>query len=216
MGTRVLRGRALRPLHLFLIFVLLVNLWRGLVCAPPALADGSFTNVNAGLVGVEWGKLAWGDYDNDGDLDILLTGQSADGPTSRVYRNDGGSFTQAATLTPVYLSSAAWGDYDNDGYLDILLSGDGVPSPNPTTVLYRNNRDGTFTAVSAGLAGLSVSWAAWGDYDRDRDLDLLIMGYTGQAAVTHLYRNESAVANARPTPPAGLAAWQSEERLDLS
>ena len=54
-----------------------------------------FGDINAGLPGVYYGSVAWGDYDNDGDLDILLTGYSSSlGDISRVYRNNGnGTFT---------------------------------------------------------------------------------------------------------------------------
>ncbi len=69
--------------------------------------------------------MAWGDYDNDGDLDILLTGDTGTEIISRVYRNDGETFADiSAPLPGVKLGSVAWGDYDNDGDLDVLLSGD--------------------------------------------------------------------------------------------
>ena len=68
----------------------------------------------------------WGDYDNDGDLDILITGETYSGEDSKIYKNNGdGTFTEQTgiSLTGVSYSSAAWGDYDNDGDLDIVLSG---------------------------------------------------------------------------------------------
>ena len=72
-----------------------------------------------------YGSVAWGDFDNDGDLDILLTGESASGDISKIYRNNGNStFTDInAGLPSIYYGSVAWGDFDNDGYLDILLTG---------------------------------------------------------------------------------------------
>ena len=81
---------------------------------------------------------AWGDYDNDGDLDILLTGSNG-GKISKVYRNDSGSFADInANLTGVNYGSVAWGDYDNDGDLDILLTGDDTDD-NHITKVYRND-----------------------------------------------------------------------------
>jgi len=79
------------------------------------------------LTGVNESSVAWGDYDNDGDLDILITGLSDPGGwISKIYSNNGNnSFTEQTgiSLTGVAQGSVAWGDYDNDGDLDILLTG---------------------------------------------------------------------------------------------
>jgi hypothetical protein len=69
----------------------------------------------------------WGDYDNDGWLDILLTGSGELTPMGRaiaqVWRNTGNGFANVNVgLDGVHDSSVAWGDYDNDGRLDILLT----------------------------------------------------------------------------------------------
>ena len=53
---------------------------------------GAFTRIDAGLEPVEYGSVAWGDFDNDGDLYLLLTGYH-NGRMSKVYRNQGGGFT---------------------------------------------------------------------------------------------------------------------------
>jgi uncharacterized repeat protein (TIGR01451 family) len=90
--------------------------------------------------GVSWSDAAWGDYDNDGDLDIFLAGYVSGGvPVTEVWRNDGGgSFSQASTApTDVVYGSGAWGDYDNDGDLDILLAGQNSSSAAVTEV-WRN------------------------------------------------------------------------------
>ena len=65
---------------------------------------------------------AWGDYDNDGYLDLLLSGVGAEGVQTLLFKNNGGnSFTKIATTFPGLRSSnATWFDYNNDGNLDLL------------------------------------------------------------------------------------------------
>jgi hypothetical protein len=143
------------------------------------------------LTGVERSSAAWGDYDGDGDLDILLTGWTSTEEFSGIYRNDDGAFAEVETgLTDLYHGSAVWGDYDADGDLDVLLAGN-APSQGWLRVarVFRND-DGLFTDIEAPLPGVYRSAAAWGDYDNDGDLDLLLSGWTGQEHVTGIYRNE--------------------------
>ena len=133
--------------------------------------------------------MAWGDYDNDGDLDILLTGYSGDGPVAKVYRNNGGGFVDSGpvddALPGVSSSSVAWGDYDNDGDLDILLTGS--TGGGSVAKVYRNT-GGAFVDIGAGLAGVNSNSVAWGDYDNDGDLDILLTGSFG-GPVARVYRN---------------------------
>jgi hypothetical protein len=85
--------------------------------------DGTFTDIQAYAAPLYSGSAEWGDYDNDGDLDLLLTGYWST-YTTKLYRNDYGVFTEVPTgIINVYSSSVRWGDYDNDGKLDILISG---------------------------------------------------------------------------------------------
>ena len=102
------------------------------------------------LLGVWNSSVDWGDYDNDGDLDILLAGSRKPGTSSqyntKVYRNNGdNSFTENADsyLQGMYFGSVEWGDYDNDGDLDILASGQ-VGFNEYATSIYKNNGDRTF------------------------------------------------------------------------
>ena len=85
----------------------------------------------------------------------------------------------------------AWGDYDNDGDLDILLTGD-HGSGGRVAKVYRNDGGGTFTDIGAGLTGVYDSSVAWGDYDNDGDLDILLTGYSGSGKVAKVYRNDAA------------------------
>ena len=153
-----------------------------------------FVDSGADLEGVRSSSVAWGDYDNDGDLDILLTGEDQSrAPITRLYRNDGGAvFTDVgALLTDVYLGSVAWGDYDNDGDLDILLTGcTAGECTDSVTKVYRND-DGSFVDTGAALTEVSYSSAAWGDYDNDGDLDILITGFSESSLVSsEVYRND--------------------------
>jgi hypothetical protein len=152
--------------------------------------NASFTDIAAGLIGVIVPSVAWGDYDNDGDLDLLLAGGNSFGEYSKIYRNNGdGSFTDiAAGLIGVGDCSAAWGDYDNDGDLDILLAGFG--GGNYIARVYRNNGNGSFTDIAAGLTGVTLASAAWGDHDNDGDLDILLTGFSNSGAVSKIYRND--------------------------
>ncbi len=152
--------------------------------------DDTFTDINAGLPGKSWITLAWGDYDNDGDLDLAGNGLG-------IYKNNGDSnFTDigATIIGGGHTASLAWGDYDNDGDLDIAACG------NYKTIVYRNNGDDTFTDIIATLEGVSMGDLAWGDYDNDGDLDLVVSGYIVGSSMTKIYKNLEAdsVGNSNP------------------
>jgi hypothetical protein len=182
----------------------------------------TFSDVGAGLTGVQGSSVAWGDYDNDGDLDILLTGFTTAGLIAKLYQNSGGAnpiFSDVgAALTGVQQSSVAWGDYDNDGDLDILLTGSDASFAS-VTKLYRNSggANPTFSDVGAGLTGVQQSSVAWGDYDNDGDLDILLTGYdTGNIPTSKLYRSDGSVPNTLPNAPSGLAATIGPSSITFS
>jgi hypothetical protein len=161
---------------------------------------GVFTDVPTGFPGVCGSAVAWGDYDGDGDLDLVLSGESDSGSFSRVFRNDGGAFTETRAVLPAIVDGAvAWGDYDNDGDLDLAMTGKGL------TKLYRNDGGDVLTDSAMPLLGLSSSSLAWGDYDNDGDLDLLIAG-KGAKPSTALYRNDGTAVNTAPSAPTDLRA----------
>ncbi len=136
----------------------------------------TFEAVQPGLFSAPGAQpLAWGDYDQDGDLDLFVGFR---GSPNRLYRNEGGSFSDVAAQVGLAdeweTRAAAWGDFDLDGDLDLLVGfrhEDGVPNR-----LYRND-GGSFVDV-AGEYGLdrlgNTRQSSWLDYDGDGDLDLFM------------------------------------------
>ena len=150
----------------------------------------SFLTVDHPFAHVSGGAAAWGDYDQDGLLDLALTGVVSAGPVLsgsdavfHIYRNTGGgNFEQqdASGLLPSWYGSIDWGDYDRDGDLDLLQTGE-TDYGFPVTRVYRNDAEGTFTFMEQfRFPGASDGQARWGDYNADGLLDMAVMGGDGQ------------------------------------
>ena len=178
--------------------------------------DGTFTGKNdLGVKDVKLGSVDWADYDDDGDPDLLLTGRSTSGWVTEVYRNQGTSFVRLAAVNGVEFGNARWGDYDNDGDLDFLVTGRQSDQTRLAAV-YTNN-DGAFSDIGAGLTGVSKAAVAWGDYDKDGDLDVFVSGQIDDdERVGRLYNNTSTTPYSAPVPPSGLTHEIGPDYLKLS
>lgn len=184
--------------------------------------NGTFTDIaaEAGVAfsehGFEQGGMGVGvgDFDNDGWLDLIKTNFAGDYPN--VYRNTGdGIFEDVVVraglgINPQYVGwGVAFADLDNDGLEDILqVNGHVYPELNAETrtthesyrnprLVYRNLGNGRFEDVSA-QAGAAIAQqkssrgAAFGDFDNDGDLDVVVMN---MGDTPSLLRNDLSTTN---------------------
>jgi hypothetical protein len=187
---------------------------------------GFVRNENIILVGVGSGKGTWGDYDKDGDLDIIVNGStyvnSILDRTTRIYQNIDGAFQEvlANKIIGTEEGQASWGDYDEDGDLDVVVIGRPTDNfSNYAASLYEFNNN-TYTFVENLGSGVRIGSLSWGDYDNDGDLDILIAGQTDSpATITRLYVNNrksgTFAKNQSPSVPANLRAEILEEEIKL-
>ncbi len=173
--------------------------------------DGTFTEDAAArgvaMAGGEdryYSSSAFGDYDLDGDLDLVVWEWSFTDPGNALFQNDGsGHFTEVTEAANVFGRiggrevfgwSGSFADMDNDGWVDLVTAGDFL-----TSRYYRNERDGTFSdRTVAGQLGTDENGmgSALGDYDHDGDLDWFVtsiwddqVGLWGTTG-NRFYRNE--------------------------
>ena len=133
------------------------------------VAGQTFQDVTAavGLTGLSGSNAAWGDYNNDGWVDL-----QAD---SMLFHNNGGNnFTARMTLG----RDGIFGDFNNDGFLDFFS--------HVSRTLYKNNRAKSFSPVAIPNLGAMISnGATWADLDGDHFLDLYVGGYETFSSTYH-------------------------------
>ena len=142
--------------------------------------DGTFNKITSDVIAND-GKASdgstWGDYDNDGDIDLFVANWW--GHNNLLYSNNGdGTFTFESTQPPsigaTYSETGSWGDFDNDGFVDLYVCNSAGTRRNQ---LFLNNGDGTFIGITSGLAVTDQEYsrnADWIDFDNDGILDLYV------------------------------------------
>ncbi len=165
--------------------------------------DGNFTEMQeTPFAKVVFGAIAFSDVNNDGNDDVLITGNADPNiidPVAKLYINDGlGKFTEmvGTPFEGVNRGSVAFSDVNNDGNIDVLITGSlGFYNSDAKIVrLYTNDGLGNFTVmVGIPFDGVMESSIAFSDVNGDMTDDVLITGLdSARFETTKLYTNDGA------------------------
>lgn len=163
--------------------------------------EGNFTeNLNNSFVAAREGDIRMFDFDNDGDLDIIISGLiSSNNYALHLYQNDGaGNFTlntqsdlETFGLYHAYVEIA---DFDNDGFLDIATLGQVSTGASLTKIrIFKNNGNSTFTLMNQSIFNHTAKGAIKaGDIDNNGTIDLVFIG-NGPASSSTIIGYNSAI-----------------------
>ena len=159
----------------------------------------TFTDLELILRGLGGGRVSWGDFDNDNDLDILLTGSYSN---VLIYKNEGSDVFSYLQNNIANNERGTWVDVNNDGNLDMILCGLSNSS------IFTGDGNGSFEYLPCPLANPQHPDFDIADYDNDNDLDFVYAGYSS-GLFAQIYKNNTSVVNHTPSVPTGLTARQS-------
>ncbi|NPA67688.1 MAG: hypothetical protein GXO50_03670 [Chlorobi bacterium] len=153
--------------------------------------NNTFQKINIDIEGISNGSIQPADFNNDAEIDLLVFGiNNINQRVGNIYLNDGNfNFIKQNNVLPelAYASSDV-GDYNQDGFIDFAVTGMNQ-SGTLVSEIFKNNGNGTYTNINAGLIGLYQSSSKWGDYDNDGDLDLILCGFGDSERYSLLYNN---------------------------
>lgn len=153
-----------------------------------------FSDIEANIEGVSFGAASYADFNQDGDMDFILTGSNAPNSSlTKLYENDGNTFVEVTGtgFPDVTLGAVEWGDFNNDNYPDLLIQGYIEGTEVAVTKLFKNNGNGTFTDMAAALPQVYQGAASWADFNNDNYLDFALSGFdeTAGTYISKLFKN---------------------------
>jgi len=152
-----------------------------------AAAAFGFTNLGPAPMGI-----AAGDYDGDGDLDVVVS----NGSVGSYYHFDAGVFAAVPLVTSIWAWGVTWIDVENDGDLDLFMSGSLGQGSN-FDVLFRNNGLDGFDDLSAVLNGIFAEsrYAVQIDFNNDGRQDIIVCNTGSPEASLSIYENLTETVN---------------------
>jgi hypothetical protein len=192
--------------------------------------NANFTEQSLNLPQLWLGDDEWGDVDNDGDLDLVLTGTSNVDSEAHLMLNNNGIFTDDPHFNidgAHRVANIELADFDNDGSLDIFITGANVVGSSETLIakIYNNNGSGVFSENTniSNLAAVQYGDADAGDYDNDGKVDLFVTGVdVNYFGVGKLYHNGPVVSvenvlndkfNIYPNPATDFISINNKDNL---
>lgn len=166
--------------------------------------DAVYQRVDFPKRDVKGGSVVWRDLNNDGLLDILVTGLAVEEqttttttfrPATDIYINGGGTFFVNGTsgLPGVHRSKADAADFNGDGIMDVVLGGEAEAGP--VMGVWLGTGDGSFVPGPTSFEPLALSSLSISDMDQDGDQDFIVGGFTATGRPTvRMFTNDGSGA----------------------
>lgn len=191
-----------------------------LLAAPVLGVPYNTTPTNVDATGYQFSAVALGDYNNDGFLDVLVSGRSTNNNNVflRIYTSNGGAGFNATPIQPGGAGNTtgfrdggvAWGDFDGDGNLDVVANGLATGGATRQLRVYFNNlAAGTWSIVNvpgAANLGMNLGRVAVADFNNDGTPDILACGSTTGANAGGVLRVYQSLGNRTFGPAVTVSA----------